>query len=58
MELSREKADLTLKKEKSAADIERIQALERELKNLKNYVQRIKSGEIPLPKKKSEEDKY
>jgi polyhydroxyalkanoate synthesis regulator phasin len=51
MELSREKADLTLKKEKSAADIERIQALERELKNLKNYVQRIKSGEIPLPKK-------
>jgi protein O-mannosyl-transferase len=51
MELSREKADLTIKKEKSAADIERIQALERELKNLKNYVQRIKSGEIPLPKK-------
>jgi tetratricopeptide (TPR) repeat protein len=51
MELSREKADLSLKKEKSAADIERIQALERELKNLKNYVQRIKSGEIPLPKK-------
>ena len=51
MELSREKADLTLKKEKSAADIERIQALERELKNLKNYVQRIKFGEIPLPKK-------
>ena len=51
MELSREKADLTLKKGKSATEIERIQALERELKNLKNYVQRIKSGEIPVPKK-------
>ena len=51
MELSREKADLTLKKGKSATEIERIQALERELKNLKNYVQRIKSGEIPVPQK-------
>ena len=52
MELSREKADLSTKKNKSAADVERIQALERELKNLKNYVQRIKSGEIPVPQKR------
>jgi hypothetical protein len=52
MELSREKADLSAKKNKSAAEVERIQALERELKNLKSYVQRVKSGEIPVPQKR------
>jgi len=52
MELSREKADLSGKKNKSAAEVERIQALERELKNLKSYVQRVKSGEIPVPQKR------